>query len=117
MLEKDMTIACNGKIIAAHVLVPIDKKEKAKGMYGLKATPGLAMVFLSDKEKFQMFNMLWINQRLGYIALDENKRIVDLGVLKPWRSFKIVKCMYFIEVHPTMIEGLKKGDILEFKGI
>lgn len=119
MLEQELQIRCNGKEIAKRVFVPESIKEKAKGIYGMKKKhgvdlqdKGVAMLFMFEKEGMQSFDMMWINQRIGYIALDANKRIVDVGVMRPWFSFKFVKCMYWIEVAPQVIGGLKKGDVV-----
>jgi|GEM_PF-4676720 len=42
-------------------------------------------------KKARSGTMLWVFEPLGFIALDCEKRIVDLGVLKPWISFRLIK--------------------------
>ncbi len=114
MLTENTTLECNGRTIAHTVLIPETVREESKGMYGRKASPGVAMLwmFVGIGERMHLFDMFWMRERLGYIALDKSNCIVDVGVMKPWVSFKFMKCMIFIETVPDAVMGLKKGDLV-----
>ena len=110
MQIESLEIKCNGNIIATEVMIPETEREKGRGMYKTKATPGKVMMFMNLTPLPQLYDMLWMREKLGYIALDINSTVLDVGVMKPWFTFKIIKCLNFIEGHPSMIQGIKKGD-------
>jgi len=112
MITENTTLECNGRTIAHTIMIPETMREQSKGMYGRKAAPRVAMLWMFVGDGMHLFDMLWMRERLGYIALDKSNRIVDVGVMKPWVSFKLVKCMIFIETVPDAVEGLKKGDVV-----
>ena len=87
MIEKKTIIKCNGKEIANIILEPETQKEKAKGMYKIPPKKGIAMVFWGMGMPM-MFDMMWMKERLGFIAVNFKNEIVDVGVMKPWRTFK-----------------------------
>lgn len=110
MKSERLTIRTNARLIAETVLLPEDKRERAKGMRGRKRSSGVAMLWIFPDDRMRLVNMLWVFEPLGFIALDSEKRIVDLGVLKPWISFKLIQCHYLIETVPEAVSSLKKGD-------
>lgn len=125
MITENTTLECNGRIIAHTIVIPETVREQSKGMYGRKALDGVAMLWMfvdaggnrlpsrtCSIERIHLFDMLWMREQLGYIALDKSNCIVDVGVMKPWVSFKLVKCMTFIETVPDAVDGLKKGDVV-----
>jgi len=112
MLDKQIIITCNGHEIANRVLIPQTLIEKLNGMTKIKATPGLAMLWIFKREQLQLFDMLKMKEAIGYIALDKDKRIIDTGVLQPGWHFKLIKLQYWIEVAPGAINGLQKGGML-----
>ena len=117
MKTRDMKISCNGKIIAKKVMIPETRREEAKGMYGIRPEPGKAMLWMYPGEGYRIFDMMWIKQKLGYIALDKNKKITAVGVAKPWFTFKLLKSQYFIETLPESVEGLQIGDVVQWQKI
>ena len=113
MITENITLECNGRTIAHTVLITETVREQSKGMCGRKAVPGVAMLWMFHFDIIPyLFDMFWMRERLGYIALDKSNRIVDVGVMKPWVSFKFMKCMIFIETVPDAVIGLKKGDVV-----
>jgi len=110
MITESLEITCNGKTIATEVMIPETERERVRGMYKTKAVPGKVMMFMNITPMPQLHDMLWMREKLGYIALDINSTVLEVGVMKPWFTFKIIKCLNFIEGHPSMIKGIKKGD-------
>lgn len=110
MLEQNMTLECNGKVLATKVYIPEGVREEHKGAYGFKFTKENAMMWVFLQEGRKLFDMLWMNHKIGYIALDEDKIVTDVGVLKPWISLKAPLCMYWVEISPDKVDGIKKGD-------
>lgn len=116
MIEKKTIIKCNGKEIANIILEPETAKEKAKGMYKINAEKGKAMVFWNETGLPLLFDMMWMKERLGFIAVNFKNEVVDCGVMKPWLSFKWYAkgVTAFIETHPDSITGLNKGDTIKW---
>lgn len=115
MKKRDMKIFCNGKIIAEKVMIPETRREEAKGMYGIIPEPGKAMLWMYPGEGYRIFDMMWMKKKLGYIALDKNKKITAVGVATPWLTFKFLKSQYFIETLPESVKGLQVGDVVKWK--
>lgn len=107
-----IVIFCNGKMIADSIRIPESMWEQFIGLRGQKIKKGQAMLYKYDQEMFCMFDMIGVPEKLGYIALNKDKRIVSIGIMKAWIGSWIGKCQYFIEVHHGIIQGLKKGDIV-----
>lgn len=100
--------------IATRTLVPETLIEKIRGMCGTKAEAGLAMLWEFTREQYQLFDMICMKEPIGYLACNKDKRVVDVGVLQPGFEFKLVKVKYWIEVMPSAIEGINKGDVLKW---
>lgn len=116
MITEKINMKCNGKQIATVALVPETEKEKAKGMYKIPVEHGKAMLFFNHMGLPMLFDMLWMKERIGFIALNVKNEIVDIGIMKPWRSFKFYAkgITTFIETHPDTIQGLNKGDVVKW---
>jgi len=110
MLEKNIDLLCNGTTIASKVYIPETIREETKGAYKLDFGLDKAMMFMYNSEAMKIYDMMWMNRQIGFIALNKDKVIVKVGVMKPWRTWIIVKCMYFIELSPERINGIKIGD-------
>ena len=114
MLEKNMNLLCNGTTLASKIYIPESIKEETKGAYKFEFGLDKAMMFMYQAEAMKIYDMMWMKYPIGFIALNKDKVIVDVGVMKPWRSIKFVKCMYFIELPPDRITGIKKGDRVDW---
>ena len=116
MITKSTKIICKGIEIANTILEPETAKEKAKGMYKFPVEKGKAMVFFNYMGTPMMFDMLWMKEKLGFIAVNMKNEIVDVGILRPWRSIKWYAkgVTAFIETHPDSIMGLNKGDMIKW---
>lgn len=111
-----MELKCNGKVLANRIYVPESVKEKSKGAYGLDLSNGNAMMFMRDSEGTDVYDMMWMKHDVGYIALDRNRRISKVGIMKKaflgvlGGIYPVKKCNYFIELNPDKVKGLNVGD-------
>lgn len=114
MLEKNMTLTCNGRTLATNVFIPEGTREEHKGAYGFEFTEGVAMMWMFAKEGLKMFDMMWMKHKIGYIAIDSDMVVTDVGVLKPWISLRFPWCMYWVELPPEQVVGIKEGDTVSW---
>ncbi len=114
MIEKNMAISCNGKVIASHILIPESSKEKEHGMRERKAEAGTAMLFIFPKNGLLLFNMWGVRNPLGIMALDVDKKILYTGIMKPWIGGFLGWGRYVLEVVPEMLKDLKREDIVSW---
>jgi len=56
------------------------------------------LLFVFDKEKPISIHMLFVFQKLLVVWLDENRKIIDVAVMKPFISFKTEKAKYVLEI-------------------
>lgn len=115
MLEQNMTLKCNGTILATQVFIPEGLREEQKGAYGFKFNKENAMMWMFPVEGMKLFDMMWMWHKIGYVALNKDKKVVKVGCMHPWISYNPVKCMYFIELAPDKIDVVNKGDTVSWK--
>lgn len=115
MLEQDMDLKCNGNILATKVFIPEGIREEQRGGYKFKFNEQNAMMWMFTAEGMKLFDMMWMWNKIGYIALDKNKKVVKVGHMHPWISYRAVKCMYFIEVAPNKTKNVNVGDTFSWQ--
>lgn len=62
-------------------------------------------------------HMLFCFFAIGVIWVDDQMRVVDAKLAKPWRPFYAPRgpAQYFIEARPAILERVAIGDQLEFR--
>lgn len=114
MIEKDMKISCDGRVLASHTLIPETTKEKMHGMRGRPVRADTVMLFIFSRSDLLIFNMWAVREPLGIIVLDRDKRVVHAGVMRPWIGGYLGFGKYVIEAVPEAVLGVKKGEIISF---
>ncbi|MBW6517076.1 MAG: DUF192 domain-containing protein [ANME-2 cluster archaeon] len=113
-----MILKDNGTILAREVRYANNIFSRALGlMFHKDITPDFAMVFKLRKPMTVGVHMLFVFFAIDVIFLDEGKKVIGTGTLKPWLGHKQVKGVkYLIEMHQGAIEAhdITIGDTLEF---
>lgn len=107
-------ITANGKELANYILIPETILEKFVGLRNKKLLQNEAMLWHFKFTQPQLFDTFGCLHPIGYIALDKNKKVIDIGVMQPYRT-KFITCSYWIEFLPEAIDGVKVGDILSME--
>lgn len=84
----------------------------------LAVEDGLVLVEKSDSKMNTSIHMLFVFFDLGVIWVNDAGEVVDTAVAKKWRLSYIPQApaRYVIEGHPFIIDGVKVGDHIEFRG-
>jgi uncharacterized membrane protein (UPF0127 family) len=83
----------------------------------LNPDEGLIFVFQRSSIINTTPHMLFMFMPIAILWLDEEQRVVDKKLAKPWRlAYPPAKAaLYFIEAHPSLLERVQLGDVLEFE--
>lgn len=115
-----MILKDNGIILAREVTYANNMFSRARGLMFRKDIPvDFAMVFTMRKPMTVGVHMLFVFFPIDVIFLDERKRVIGTGMLKPWLGHTQMKGVkYLIETHQGTIEthDITIGDDLEFDG-
>lgn len=78
---------------------------------------GLVLVEKSENRLNTAIHMLFVSFDLGVIWVNSAGQVVDTVVAKPWRLSYAPKApaQYVIELHPTLLNQVKVGDLIEFE--
>lgn len=78
---------------------------------------GLIFVFKRPSIINTTPHMLFMFISLGIIWVDEHGQVVDKKLAKPWRlAYPPAKAaLYFIEAHPSLLDRVQIGDIVDFE--
>ena len=109
-----MNLICNGTTLASKVYIPESIKEETKGAYKFDFGLDKAMMFMYSAEAMKLFDMMWMKRPIGFVALNKDKVVVKVGVMRPWFTLNFVKCQYFIELPTGKINGIKIGDKVDW---
>lgn len=54
---------------------------------------------------------------IAVVWLDEQRAVVDMALARPFRTYYAPRCAarYFIEGHPSLLEHISDGDVLEWQ--
>lgn len=106
---------CNGKALIRKVKIAHSLLQKAKGlMFENKGKFDYALVFvLKNKSKIEAsVHMLFVFFPIGIIFLNEEKKVIEKVMLKPWTLNYTPKkpANYFIEVPTKYLNKVKIND-------
>jgi uncharacterized membrane protein (UPF0127 family) len=78
---------------------------------------GLIFVYRSSSKTNTTIHMFFVFFSIGVVWLDENLKVVDAKLAKPWRPYYAPKApaQYFIEAKPSILERVAIGDQLRFE--
>ncbi len=114
-----MILKDNGIILAREVKYATSIFSRALGlMFHRDITQDFAMIFSMRKTMTVGVHMLFVFFAIDVIFLDDNKKVIGTGTLKPWLGHKQMKGVkYLIEMHQGTVEAydIRIGDILEFE--
>ncbi len=84
---------------------------------GLPEDEGLIFVYRTPSKTNTTIHMLFVFFSIGVVWLDENLKVVDAKLAKPWRPYYAPKApaQYFIEARPSILERVTIGDQLKFE--
>lgn len=84
----------------------------------LAVKDGLVLVEKSDSKMNTSIHMLFVFFDLGVIWVNDAGVVVDTAVAKKWHLSYIPKdpARYVIEGHPSLVDVVKVGDHIEFRG-
>ncbi|MCL7414818.1 MAG: DUF192 domain-containing protein [ANME-2 cluster archaeon] len=115
-----MILKDNGIILAREVKYANNIFSRTLGlMFHKEIPPDFAMVFSLRKPTTVGIHMLFVRFAIDVIFLDEDKKVIGTGTLKPWLGHQQMKGVkYLIEMYQGAVEthNVKIGDTLEFDG-
>ncbi|GIK66583.1 MAG: hypothetical protein BroJett018_43770 [Chloroflexota bacterium] len=84
---------------------------------GLPEEEGLIFVYRTPSKTNTTIHMLFVFFSIGVVWLDENLKVVDTKLAKPWRPYYAPEspAQYFIEARPSILERVAIGDQLKFE--
>lgn len=84
---------------------------------GLPEDEGLIFVYRTPSKTNTTIHMLFVFFSIGVVWLDENLKVVDAKLAKPWRPYYAPRAaaQYFIEARPSILERVAIGDQLKFE--
>lgn len=107
----------NGPTIATKVKIADTPVKQVMGlMFRPRLEEGEAMLFSFKRPRRIGIHMLFMRAPIDAIFLDEEKRIVELKEMKPWRDMiSVEEVMFVVETAPGTIKqaGIEKGNELE----
>ena len=88
---------------------------RLRGLTFRKTLPrdwGLFFVYRHSSRRDTSIHMLFVFTALAVIWLDENYRVVDRVLAKPWRPFYAPRraARYILETHPDRLQDFAIGD-------
>ncbi len=85
-------------------------------MFRRRLSEDTALLFVQGRESTldSAIHMLFVFFPIGVIWLDNEKRVVDKKVARPFRFYYAPRkpARYFIECHPTVLDQVQIGDQL-----
>lgn len=62
-------------------------------------------------------HMFFVFFPIAVVWLDEQRAAVDMALARPFRPYYAPRCAarYFIEGHPSLLEHISEGDVLEWQ--
>jgi uncharacterized membrane protein (UPF0127 family) len=79
---------------------------------------GEGLLFVGDGESRinTAIHMFFVFMEIAVVWLDSSGKVVDKKLAKPWRPLYVpaAAAQYFIEAHPSLLEQVEAGDVLEF---
>ena len=77
---------------------------------------GLLFVTGSENRANTTIHMFFMFFSIGVVWLDASGKVVDKCFAKPWRPAYAPRspAQYFVEAHPTILDKVQIGDVLQF---
>ncbi|MCA9916257.1 MAG: DUF192 domain-containing protein [Anaerolineae bacterium] len=79
---------------------------------------GEGLLFVQDGESRinSAIHMFFVFMEIAVVWLDSSGTVVDKKLAKPWRPLYVPQAaaQYFIEAHPSLLQRVQIGDVLEF---
>ncbi len=79
---------------------------------------GEGLLFVGDDESRinTAIHMFFVFMEIAVVWVDSSGTVVDKKLAKPWRPLYIpgAAAQYFIEAHPSLLQKVEVGDVLEF---
>jgi len=77
----------------------------------------LILVYRRTNISEAAIHMFFVFFPIAAVWLDEEKRVIDAKLAKPWRPFYAPSrpARYLIEAHPVLIKHVSKDDVLTFE--
>jgi len=77
---------------------------------------GLLFVTGSENRANTTIHMFFMFFSIGVVWLDASGKVVDKCFAKPWRPAYAPRspAQYFVEAHPTILDKVQIGDMLQF---
>jgi uncharacterized membrane protein (UPF0127 family) len=76
-----------------------------------------ALVFVEKRESISRaaIHMFFVFFPIAVIWLDANQRVVDKALARPFRPYYAPRqpAQYYVEGHPSLLEKVEVGDVLE----
>ncbi len=104
-------ITCNGNVLASRVLIPETIIEKFVGLRQSTLLHNTAMLWHFKRSQLQLFDTLGCLHPIGYLALDKDKKVKQKGIMQI-NQVKLIRCSWWIEVLPEVINGVCIGDTI-----
>ena len=110
MKTQTTQIKCNNHIISEHTLIPETIWEKFMGLRNKHIEINDAMLFKVKSPLPELFDSFFC-EPIRYIATDIKGNVLKTGIMKS-NKIMIVKCAYWLELHPERIYEVNTGDII-----
>lgn len=109
-----------GEVLATGVKFCRTLWSRALGLMFRKGIrPNEALVFVNPRSSRAQaaIHMFFVFFPIAVIWLDEDRRVVDKALAKPFRPWYAPSrpAMYYIEGHPTLLDKVKVGDEIAFE--
>lgn len=108
-----------GAVVLAKAKLAISFWAHFKGLQLARRLPeGEGILFVTPREgrSHTAIHMFFVFFAIGVVWLDQQGRVVDSALAKPWRPFYAPKApaQYFIEATPDILDRIRVGDLLHF---
>ena len=109
-----------GETIASRVVRCDTFSRRARGlMFRSTLDTDEVYLFIEGRESVAQttIHMFFVFFPIAVIWLDRDKRVVDKALARPFRPFYAPSgpAQYFVEGHPSILDGVSAGDQLDFE--
>jgi uncharacterized membrane protein (UPF0127 family) len=112
--------AGNGRTLLSRVRWCSSFACKLRGLMfrrSLRPGEGLILVETRPSRTATAIHMLFVPFAIAVVWLDDNFRVVDTRLARPWRPFyaPAAPARYTLEAAPSLLDQVRPGDTLSFK--